>query len=527
MAALRKLEMEIPARQGVLPRPPLGSIAPGLDGLALLIAVAVSGLQPALIACALLTFAALNLDSSRAFRLDPQVGKDMGWLLGRVSVPPLIVVSIVSLDLVPWLGQVGELDRLVVAGSVGAVLVLVGRAAAYAIGRAARARGLVSEKTLIVGSGRLGVALADALGRHPEYGLEPIGFIDGPTSADLPHPLLGGPQDLERVVQELGVRRLVVAFGHGGDGDLTLLLRELEGLPLEIHIVPRLFELGSVPPGAADSVLGIPLVHLRRPALRAFARLTKRAFDAVVASVMLLLTSPLLLIAAVAVRMSSPGPVLFRQSRVGRHGRSFEILKFRTMLVNEDSDTAWSAKDDQLTTVGRVLRRTSVDELPQLINVVRGEMSLVGPRPERPYFVERFSTSFPGYVDRLRVEGGITGLGQVHGNRGPGASIAERARFDNLYIDTWSLWGDILIMLRTLRLVVFHEDGGSAKAPNVPSEDGASSTPRLIDLTEAGLREQSAGIAPEAFDGMGNGHGTGNGLVRDEGLVRDGRRESD
>lgn len=420
-------------------------------------AAAVSGADPVFIAAALLTFVVLNVDTSRAYRLDPRVGHEMGWLLGGVAVPLLVLVSMASLGLLPWWGAVREVDRAIIAGSAGALLVLVGRVVAYSISRAAKERGLVSERTLIVGSGPLGIELAEALNRHPEYGLSPIGFIDGPTGEDLPHPLLGGPRDLGRVVREFEVQRLVIAFGHGRDRDMAMLLRELEVLPIEVHIVPRFFELGSIPQGAADNLRGIPLVHLRRPAFRTFARLSKRALDVVVASLVLVLFSPVFLFAAVAVRMSSPGPVLFRQTRVGRRGEPFEMLKFRTMRVDEDPQPSWTIEDHRVTAAGRVLRRTSIDELPQLINVLRGDMSLVGPRPELPHFVERFSASVPSYADRLRVQGGITGLAQVHGRSRDLDSIFERVRLDNSYIETRSLWGDILIMFRTLE-VIFRGD---------------------------------------------------------------------
>jgi exopolysaccharide biosynthesis polyprenyl glycosylphosphotransferase len=461
VAALRRLDLEISAGRTVRTPPPLRSLVPASDACALLVAIAVSGMQPLVIACAVLTFVVLSADTSRAYRLDPRVGEEMGWLLARLAVPLLVLAAIAALGTPAWQAAVGD---LIVAGCVGALLVLVGRALAYAIGRAARARGIVSDRTLLVGSGELAVELAEVIGRHPEYGLRPVGFVGEPTAEELPHPLLGGLFDLERVVEAFEVRRLVVAFGYGNDRDLVTVLRGLERLPIEVHAVPRLFELG--PLGASDTLRGIPLVHLRRPALRTFGRLSKRAFDVAVASLALVLTSPLLLSAAVAVRLSSPGPVLFRQTRVGRHGRTFEILKFRTMLVHEEADTGWAVAEQHLTAVGRVLRRTSIDELPQLVNVLRGDMSLVGPRPERPFFVERFSASVPRYEDRLRVRGGITGLAQTNGRNRELDSIPERARFDNLYVETWSLWGDILIMCRTLALL-FRGDSGARE----PAED--------------------------------------------------------
>jgi exopolysaccharide biosynthesis polyprenyl glycosylphosphotransferase len=207
-------------------------------------------------------------------------------------------------------------------------------------------------------------------------------------------------------------------------------------------------------------VCGIPLFHLRRPALRSAARFEKRAFDLAGASLLLLLTAPLLAIAALAVRMSSPGPILFRQKRVGLNGQLFEIVKFRTMYVNDDSDTAWFAgEDDRVTRVGRVLRMTSIDELPQLFNVLRGEMSIVGPRPERPHYTDQFAATVSRYDDRHRVLGGITGWAQIHGRSRGLDAVPERARLDNYYIENWSVWRDLVIIVRTVG-VLLRGDGG-------------------------------------------------------------------
>jgi hypothetical protein len=215
VAALRKLEIEVPARGRVSPRPLVLSLVPALDAVALIAAAGVSGGDPFFVTAALLTFLVLNVDTSRAYRLDPRVGHEMGWLLGRLGVPLLVLAWLASADLLPWVGPVRDLDRLVVAGSLGALMVLVGRAVAYAISRAAKARRIIAERALVVGTGPVGLEIAMALERHPEYGLDPIGFIDGPTGEELPYPLLGGPHDLERVVEEFEVHRIVVAFGRG------------------------------------------------------------------------------------------------------------------------------------------------------------------------------------------------------------------------------------------------------------------------------------------------------------------------
>ena len=175
----------------------------------------------------------------------------------------------------------------------------------------------------------------------------------------------------------------------------------------------------------------------------------KRTFDIVVSLVVLSLTLPLLALGALAVALTSKGPILFCQRRIGQHGRPFDLLKLRSMELNPDSDTTWNVRADvRVTRVGRVLRRTSLDELPQLFNVLKGDMSLVGPRPERPFYVLQFEKSVPRYQDRHRAPVGLTGWAQIHGLRG-NSSIDDRVRFDNIYIEHWSIWRDLSILART------------------------------------------------------------------------------
>jgi len=291
--------------------------------------------------------------------------------------------------------------------------------------------------------------------------LRPIGFLGRMQDWSATLPSLGECAELDHVVQEHAVSRVLVAFGDTDDKDLATILRASERTPAEIHVVPRFFELSGIPQGAAvDDVCSIPLFHLRRPALRSAARVEKRAFDLAGASLLLLLTAPLLAIAALAVRMSSPGPVLFRQKRVGLNGQVFEIVKFRTMYVNDDSDTTWFAGEDhRVTSVGHILRMTSVDELPQLLNVLRGEMSLVGPRPERPHYSDQFAATVSRYDDRHRVLGGITGWAQIHGRSRGLDAVPERARLDNYYIENWSVWRDLVIIVRTVAVLLRGDDG--------------------------------------------------------------------
>ncbi|MGH2728932.1 MAG: sugar transferase, partial [Actinomycetota bacterium] len=314
-----------------------------------------------------------------------------------------------------------------------------------------------------------------------EYGLRPVGFVDERNGRDLPLPFLGSFKQLPAFVSEHRVDRLIVAYGPAKEEDLIAVLRSWDEGSLEIFVVPRLFELGVGADGRADDVNGIPLIKLPRHALRRPSWKLKRAADLVVAGAGLLIASPVLLAIAVAVRVNSPGPIFFRQNRVGRRGVVIEILKFRTMLVNDDADTMWSVSGDaRQTSVGRFLRATHMDELPQLISVLKGDMSLVGPRPERPYYVDLFAAEIPRYQDRHRVPVGLTGWAQIHGLNGD-TSIHDRARFDNRYIERWSFWRDLVILARTLKAVVTGFSTARRADRQARAIDLRS---RVIDLTD-------------------------------------------
>jgi exopolysaccharide biosynthesis polyprenyl glycosylphosphotransferase len=224
---------------------------------------------------------------------------------------------------------------------------------------------------------------------------------------------------------------------------------------IRTFIVPRLFEAygGN---GHVDHIGALPLVQLLRKPGSIYSLVCKRVIDIAVSGLALILVSPVLAAAAAAVRLETGSDVLFRQIRVGRDGKPFTLLKLCTMRPSseDESATRWSiAEDNRVGPVGRFLRKTSIDELPQLWNVLRGQMSLVGPRPERPHFVEFFSSTHPTYLHRHRVHVGLTGLAQVNGLRGD-TSIADRVRFDNYYIQNWSLWLDFKIMAATVHEVV-------------------------------------------------------------------------
>jgi len=473
-------------------------VVPLLDAVAVLSAVWLGHRPDALgLAFAATTLILLAAASTRPTRLTLSLGKDLGGIVGRIAF--------VTFALSPLAGSQGDLLSFLRTGAIAIAFVPVGRAISYAFIRTLRKRGFGLEPTLIVGAGPVGVTVANVLRLAPEHGLIPIGFVDAAESIDLPLPVVGPPDEIASLVARYGARRLIVAFSSTPDQNLVAFLRGCDRLQVDIHVVPRFFELGMGIDDTTDDVAGIPLTLLHRAAHRSMAWPLKRAFDIFVAAFALLLTSPLLALSAVAVRLSSPGPVLFRQKRLGEDMKPIEIMKFRTMRTNNDSDTTWSvARDARLTPIGRVLRQTHLDELPQLINVLRGDMSIVGPRPERPYFAELFSAEIPGYSDRHRVPVGITGWAQVHGLNGD-TSIEQRVRLDNRYIESWSLWRDLVIIARTGAAVV---SGLRLDEGEPATTEAAEAGPApVIDLrlTEIDLRS----VETE----NGNGHHNGNGHV--------------
>jgi exopolysaccharide biosynthesis polyprenyl glycosylphosphotransferase len=294
---------------------------------------------------------------------------------------------------------------------------------------------------------------------HPEYGLRPIGFIDSDpllSDAERPAPLLGGTADLTDVVLDTGAHQVIIAFPSQPSSTMVDIIRTCDRLDCELFIVPRLFELHDRSGHDVEVVWGMPLLRMREAPFRRFSWRVKRLVDIVVSAVALLALSPVFAVCAAIVRGETGPGVLFRQQRVGLDGRFFTLLKFCSMRPADDAESAtrWSiANDDRVGRFGRFLRSTSIDELPQLWNVLRGDMSLVGPRPERPHFVHEFGEVYPRYMARHRVPCGMTGWAQIHGLRG-NTSIADRARFDNYYIENWSLWLDLQIILRTLAVVV-------------------------------------------------------------------------
>jgi exopolysaccharide biosynthesis polyprenyl glycosylphosphotransferase len=323
--------------------------------------------------------------------------------------------------------------------------------------------------TLIIGAGKVGRLTAKRLLEHPEIGLKPIGFLDkDPMAAEddsLPMPVLGASWDLDRVAAQHDVQQVIITFSRAPHEVLLRLVKRCEELGLQVAFVPRLYEK-ITSKLTIEHLGGIPFISARPANPKGVQFVIKYAVDRLVATLFLILTLPLMLPASLAVLTTLGRPLFFRQLRVGRDGRTFEMLKLRTMRLATEGplephvlelppDTAPGGVegDDRRTRLGTILRRTSIDELPQLLNVLKGEMSLIGPRPERPEFVGLFEQSVYRYTDRHRVKSGITGWAQVHGLRGK-TSLSDRVEWDNYYIENWSLWLDLKVLLLTFLAVV-------------------------------------------------------------------------
>jgi exopolysaccharide biosynthesis polyprenyl glycosylphosphotransferase len=341
-----------------------------------------------------------------------------------------------------------------------------------------RREGTIGQRTLIIGAGAVGRQFADRLLQRPEFGLRPVAFLDDDPLEVVEQeaatiPVLGSDpveragtrlfgSGLEAALEGLQVSHVVVSFSTSSHQAELDLLRRCQARGVTVSVLPRLFE-GVTDDLELERIGGIPIVSVRPSDPQGWQYALKYAFDRIFAALAIVVTSPVMLVAALATLLTLGRPVLFRQARVGLDGKEFDVLKFRTMrepapheraeleagAASEDVAPGGVEGVDRRTRTGTFLRRSSIDELPQLFNVARGDMSLVGPRPERPSYVQLFDESVYRYADRHRVKSGITGWSQVQGLRG-NTSIADRVEWDNYYIENRSPWLDFKIILMTV-----------------------------------------------------------------------------
>lgn len=324
-------------------------------------------------------------------------------------------------------------------GILGAVLLVGSRLTIRNAVRSLRQFGVGASRTLIVGEGPSASMVAERIRKFPELGF----YLAGTQPGTCP--------DLKKVIETQDIHEVIFALPRSQAGELDRLLSQVHEEMIDIRVIPDLHEyirLGC----QIEDFDGVPIVSVNESPLDGWGSWFKRLTDISCSALGLLILSPLLALIAVAVRLSSPGPVFFRQERMGLDGETFGMLKFRSMRMGAEdkSGPVWAkAGDDRRTWLGSLLRSTSLDELPQLWNVLKGDMSLVGPRPERPFFVQKFRSEIPGYMLRHKVKAGITGWAQVNGWRGD-TSLTRRIECDLYYIRHWSYWMDWKILWLTL-----------------------------------------------------------------------------
>jgi exopolysaccharide biosynthesis polyprenyl glycosylphosphotransferase len=349
-----------------------------------------------------------------------------------------------------------EYSRLafVLAWGLGVLVILVERYCLRWVQAWLFSRGHLIKRVAIVGDGPMALAVTERITRYPDSGLRLAGYVGpGEGAGDLAK--LGEIAEIAEVVSDRRLDALIVALPYSEHERLMEVLRRTEGLRVDVRFVPDLFGLITSRTEVHD-LGGIPLIGLKPFPVDPWGRFAKRVMDVALSLLFLVAFSPLIVMIMIAIRLESPGSVFYRQERVGRDGRRFLICKFRSMRLDAEPDgPVWGkgADDPRGTRIGRILRRTGLDEIPQLWNVLRGEMSLIGPRPERPCFVSEFATSIPGYLDRHRVKSGLTGWAQVNGLRGD-TSVEARTEYDMYYVENWSLSLDIKIMLMTFRYLL-------------------------------------------------------------------------
>jgi Undecaprenyl-phosphate glucose phosphotransferase len=330
-------------------------------------------------------------------------------------------------------------------------LTLARRVVWYAL-KYLRGRGLNQGRAVIVGAGRTGQLVARTIENNRWTGLEAIGFVDAPRQRE-PQllPRLGDIDELGTVVARHDIDHVFIALPLSRYVELPRVYQALGDLLVEVQFAPDLPQLAGMRVRTME-IDEVAFLSLRENPHHGWHRFTKRATDLVIGGLALVALSPLMLLLALLVKLTSPGPALYRQPRVGLGGRTFEMLKFRSMRIDAESVSGpvWASKtDDRCTPLGRFMRRWSLDELPQLLNVVAGDMSLVGPRPERRYFTDQFRKQVPNYAQRHQVKAGMTGWAQVNGWRG-NTSLRRRVECDLYYISNWSLTLDLQILWMTL-----------------------------------------------------------------------------
>ncbi len=397
------------------------------------------------------------------YRVRPARGKTEEWVGVAIGS---VVATVVLSGVLLWV-RPGAPDVFYSRATLGIVMVCAmifvigGRTLVRAVVERRHRAGKDLDRVLIAGNGELARAVLERMKNHREQlGVRIAGYLRYGDSSELPGlECLGTIEEAEQVVKAHAIDHVFVALPHASSQAMMALLDRLTRCIVSIHVVPDLLQF-MVLRSRVEDLDGLPTINLSETPLEGWSRFVKRAFDLAVAGAALVLLSPVMLIIAVAIWLEDRGPAFYRQIRMGLDGKPFEIVKFRSMRIGAENATGavWAEKDDpRRTRVGRVIRAWSLDELPQLWNVLVGDMSVIGPRPERPEFVEQFRAEFPHYMLRHKVRAGMTGWAQVHGWRG-NTSIRMRIEHDLYYIENWSLLLDVKILFMTIVHGLKHEN---------------------------------------------------------------------
>jgi exopolysaccharide biosynthesis polyprenyl glycosylphosphotransferase len=375
----------------------------------------------------------------------------------------VLIIFFVTFEPDSDLSQPPTVGRMMILSYAVLMLVLVGsgRLILHTIQRKLLAAGIGQRNTVILGWNKKSFKLAEKLEKYPALGYKLIGYvsIDPPPAKNKSkdNKLLGTLTEIYRIVHKYNIEQILISTGAINQKKILNVIAQIEGLPVQIKIEPDLY--GTIMGLAkTQQIYGFPLIEIQPQLLKPWERKTKRFIDLAFSATVLILMLPVLILVGLAIKITSPGPVFYKQKRVGKNGRIFTIYKFRTMVKNAEKLTGpvWAGeKDPRITTVGRLLRKTRLDEFPQLINVMTGSMSLVGPRPERPYFVDRLKRQYPFYTRRLKVQPGITGWAQVKGKYDTTIeNVKEKLDYDLYYIENMSLRMDIRILLFTIAVML-------------------------------------------------------------------------
>lgn len=379
-------------------------------------------------------------------------------IAAAVSIGTLVAVGVAALVFKNTPGSLFEIDfprvMLIYAWLLAIILIMVVRILHQMSRSRLRRYGLGQDRLLVVGTGETARIIMQRIQWQPQLGYILVGVVTPNGSNGLPDiygvPVLGQSEELTQLIEKHQIDEVIIAMPEKGHREVVRVISLCQRGRVSIKVFPDVFEFVTSE-ATIDDLGGLPLLTVRDYSMRGYGLMFKRVLDIIGSGVGLISLSPLLLLTAIAIKLESPGPVFFVQERMGLDGKVFPMIKFRSMRTDaERSGPGWTVKDDpRRTRLGTLLRRVDIDEMPQLINVLLGEMSLVGPRPEQPYYVDQFRQKVPRYMERHREKAGMTGWAQVNGLRGD-TSIEERTRYDVWYTENWSLLLDIKILLRTV-----------------------------------------------------------------------------